>query len=305
MKRAAHPAAADRTLERPKDLIKIDGELALTRLTADCKFAEDRARRVLNIAWEFGEKAEPCPGGYVHVYYHGQEGGAHCFSVVEHLGPAAAKEALELSAEKRYTQRKQTTQQPKGARKETKMARTATASAPAARRGRKPAPEPEPEANGEAPDLQRYLTKPLTPTMEDYVEWFEDNVAELRSLSRDLPRILYLGVTLYKQFQESDFNVQQREARRAERASAAPEEPEPAKPARGRGRTAAASTASGNGTPARRGRKAAETAEPETPARRGRKPAAAPDDGAKPASTGRGTRGRKPAAAAAGKDAPF
>jgi hypothetical protein len=283
-------------------MILITGSQALDRLILDCKFPEERARRVLNIAWEFGQKAEPCPGGYVHVWYHGKDDtGEHVYSVVEHIS-APGKKALALPDEKRYTQHKHTTQQPRGAGKETKMARTATASAPAARRGRKPAPEPEPEQNGEAPDLQRYLTKPLTPTMEDYVEWFETEVAELRSLSRDLPRILYLGVTLYKHFQESEFNQTRRDERRAERASAAPPEPEPAKPARGRGRPAAASTEPASTNGARRGRKPAAAAEPATPARRGRKPAAE-KPAAKPATT-RG-RGRGRAADESDVDSPF
>jgi hypothetical protein len=298
-------------------MIKIDGSLALLRLTADCKFAEDRARRVLNIAWEFGEKAEPCPGGYVHVYYHGKEGGEHYFSVVEHLGPEAERKAVKGLAQpdgKRYTQRKQASTSG-GSRegKDEKMARTAAAAKPApaqpAKRGRKPAPAPEPEQNGDMNDeergeaAQRYLNKPFTATMQDYVEWFETYVSELKPLPKD--RILVLGIQLYGLFfQKSPFNRERTAERREERASAAPPEPEPAKPAARRGRPAAASTAAGNGTPARRGRTAAakdEPAEPAKPAaRRGRPPKAATEAPAAPA---RG-RGRKPAATA-GKDAPF
>ena len=101
----------------------------------------------------------------------------------------------------------------------------------------KPAPEPEPEANGQV-DFQKYLDKDLSPTMSDYVEWFEDNVAALEDVPVD--KLLVLGSSLYPHFQKSDFNIERREARRAERAPAP--EPEPAKPAArgGRSRRAAA-----------------------------------------------------------------
>jgi hypothetical protein len=139
---------------------------------------------------------------------------------------------------------------------------------PPAARGRRsasrpaPAPEPEPEQNGEV-DFQRYLDKDLTPTMQDYVEWFEDNVATLEDVPLD--KLLTLGIYTYSYFQKSDFNIQRREARRASRAPAPEPEPEPAKPA-GRGRP--------------RGRAAAPAPEPEpepapAPARRGRGRAAA------------------------------
>jgi hypothetical protein len=96
-------------------------------------------------------------------------------------------------------------------------------------------PTPDPEENGQV-DFQRYLDKDLSPTMADYVEWFEDNVAALEDVPVD--KLLALGSSLYPHFQKSDFNVERREARRAERAPAP--EPEPAKPAaRGRRRAAA------------------------------------------------------------------
>jgi hypothetical protein len=290
-----HPRAV-REQAKGEVVILITGEDALRRLTADCRFPEAKARRLLNIAWEFGQKAEPCPGGYVHIWYHGiDDTDTHIFSVVEHIGPDA-KKGLAKPAEKGYTQRKQT--KASGASRDTK----GTTMPP---RGRKPnpKPDPEPEQNGEV-DLAKYLTRDLTATMQDYVEWFEENVAPLADLRRDLPRILYLGVTLYSHFQKSDFNVERREERRAERASAREPEPEPASARRGRGKPAAANGTSARGT---RGRTAAKPAAAAKPATRGRgKPAAA-----KPAATsGRGTRGRgtrTAAAAASGKgtDAPF
>jgi hypothetical protein len=99
-----------------------------------------------------------------------------------------------------------------------------------------PPPPAEPENNGEV-DFQKYLDKDLSPTMADYVEWFEDNVAALEEVPVD--KLLALGSSLYPHFQKSDFNIERREARKTSRQ---PEpEPEPAKPARaGRGRRAAA-----------------------------------------------------------------
>jgi hypothetical protein len=107
-------------------------------------------------------------------------------------------------------------------------------------RGRtRTAPEPAvAEANGDAEDFGKYLEKPLTATMEDYVTWFEDNVAKLEDVPVD--KLLALGSTLYPKFQKSDFNIEQREARAAARE---PEpEPEPAKTTRGRATTKPAAT---------------------------------------------------------------
>jgi hypothetical protein len=282
-------------------MVLITGADALRRLTDDCRFPEAKARRLLNIAWEFGQKAEPCPGGYVHIWYHGKDDTEqYVFSVVEHIGPDA-KKGLAKPAEKGYTQRKQT--KASGASR-TKKGNTMPP------RGRRPAPEPEPEQNGEV-DLQKYLSKDLTPTMLDYTEWFEENVAPLADLRKDLPRILYLGVTLYSHFQRSDFNVERREERRAERASAREPEPEPAATRSRRAKPAAASTepAGSNGRARSRGKPAAAkpAAKPAATTRGRGKPAAAAKPAA-PAGRGRG-RGRTAAAAAAasgaGTDAPF
>jgi len=118
-----------------------------------------------------------------------------------------------------------------------------------------PAPAPEPEENGQV-DYQKYLDKELSPTMTDYVTWFEDNVAQLEDVPVD--KLLVLGSSLYPHFQKSDFNITRREARRVERQPEPPEpEPEPAKPTRGRPRgraTAAPAPAPTPAPPARRGR---------------------------------------------------
>jgi hypothetical protein len=203
-------------------MVWITGAQALDRLTRDCRFAEERARRILNIAWEFGNKAEPCPGGYVHVFYQGPGNGGHLFSVVEHIGDSPRRKVA-TGEIKDYTQGKTEMPGQSGRattnRRENKMPRGRT----------RTAPEPEvAAANGEAEDFGKYLDKPLTATMEDYVTWFEDNVAKLEEVPVD--KLLALGSTLYPKFQKSDFNISQREARAAEREP----EPEPAKPTRGR-----------------------------------------------------------------------
>jgi len=101
-------------------------------------------------------------------------------------------------------------------------------------------PEVEASQNGEV-DYQKYLDKDLSPTMSDYVEWFEDNVAALEDVPVD--KLLALGSSLYPHFQKSEFNISRREERRGARAPEPEPEPEPAKPAgragRGRGRAAA------------------------------------------------------------------
>ena len=237
-------------------MILITGEQALQRLTLDCKFPETKARRLLNIAWEFGQKAEPCPGGYVHIWYHGKDDtDQHVFSVVEHIGKALAQ-----SAQRQYTERNSS--QPT---KEKNMPPRRT----------KPAAvtEPEPAENGSTSKLDRlekYLTGNITPTLTDYVTWFGENVTDPDKL--DSERLIALAVTFYGEFQASDFNKDQKAARKAERETRAAsngdaEEPaEPAAPARGRGRGARSQPAAAK--PATSGRP------------RGRKPAAAGKSGA-------------------------
>lgn len=233
-----HPRAVQELLE-VETVILITGPDALLRLTRDCRFPEPKARRVLNIAWEFGQKAEPCPGGYVHVWYHGKDDrDNHIFSVVEHIGNPQERKVAD-GPDKDYTQRKT---MPRRSGKAAKEATKGTAMAP-----RKPRTAPEPETasqNGDAVDFAKFVAKDLTPKMVDYVTWFEANVAGLDTLEVD--RILALGVSMYKYFQTSEFNAEQTEARRAEREAAteAAPEPEVAAPARsGRTRSTAKPTA--------------------------------------------------------------
>ena len=217
-------------------MVLITGEQALARLTLDCRFPEAKARRLLNIAWEFGQKAEPCPGGYVHIWYHGMDDtDHHVYSVVEHIGPVTRKYAMANSEGVAYTEGNSSTQTTAKQRKVKTMPPRRTKPAT-------PAPEVA-EANGSASKLdnvQKYLDRDNTPTLADYAEWFGVNVVDPTQIDAD--RLIGLAVTFYGEFQASDFNRDQKAARKAEREVAQPEaEPEPEKPAaRGRGaRTAA------------------------------------------------------------------
>jgi len=222
----SHPRYV-RELMEGEVMILITGEDALLRLTRDCRFPEPKARRLLNIAWEFGQKAEPCPGGYVHIWYHGKDDtGQHVFSVVEHIGNSQP-ERVAAGKDKRYTQSKDVTPSRKTGKAEPNRTTKGTTMPPKRTRNTRQAdPEPEAPANGEV-DYQKYVTKDFSATMADYITWMDANVPGWDKLEVD--RILVLGVQLYSNFQKSDFNIEQREARRAERdqGGAAPE-PAPA-----------------------------------------------------------------------------
>jgi len=254
-------------------LIRFPGEDALYMLTTSgmAHFPEARARRVLNIAWEFGNKAEPCDGGYVHVYYHGEPGQPvpkdAQWSVVEHVMSAAERKEfakargnrkpLVISSREPYTERNSS-----------ELTRGETM--PPVKRGRaKPAVQ-EPEANGSTSKLdnvEKYMTGNITPTLTDYATWFASEVTDPDKL--DSERLIAMAVTFYGEFQASDFNKDQKAARKEARETRATangdDADEPAKPAaRGRGSRAAASKPA-TGKPA---------------GRPGRKPAAARSSGA-------------------------
>jgi hypothetical protein len=140
---------------------------------------------------------------------------------------------------------------------------------PRGRAASAPANTPTAEDNG-ARDLSVYLTKDLTPTMVDYVEWLADTFGKLEKLDAD--RLAFISVTVYPEFQKSDFNRDRKAQRREARAAApapADETPAPATTGRrGPGRPPKGTT---GGTTGRRGAPA-----PATAARRGRgRPAAA------------------------------
>lgn len=237
-------------------MVLITGGQALTRLTRDCRFPEAKARRLLNIAWEFGQKAEPCPGGYVHIWYHGKDDtDQYIYSVVEHIGLAnSERKAYTEQVPSKYSSGKARIKQQEGKTMPPKRTRQA-------------APEPETvEQNGSTSKLdnvQKYLDRDNTPTLADYAEWFTENVVDPTQVDAD--RLMGLAVTFYGEFQASDFNRERKAERKAERAAAAPAEeepePEPAKPAaRGRGARTAAKPAAGKPAAAKprgRGRAAA------------------------------------------------
>lgn len=263
----------------------ISGTLALRRLQEDYGFSEERARKILNIAWEFENKAEPCEGGYIHVFYHGWSPPTgnvavpryHLFAIEDHTGKTREKTAGKVAVVNatRYNQGDRMPSKYSSAKATTMRRNTMP---PSRTRTRQPAaaPEPEPEvtaSNGEAPDqdavIERYLTKNLTATQEDFIEWFDDNVTDHVALGKTDPdRLMILANQTYGMFQQSDFNRDRKAERKAQRESAAaaePEpEPEPVRPAarRGKGRPAAApeQAAPAPARPARRTRTAASTA---------------------------------------------
>lgn len=148
--------------------------------------------------------------------------------------------------------------------------RKAIAMPPRGRRAAAAPVEPEVEEVEENP-FERHLTKELSPTMQDYAEWFEQEVASFDDVEPD--RLLALGSTLYPHFQKSEMNQKRREARRSQRAVAPVDEPEEEEEAP---------------APARKGRTVAKTA----PA----KAAATEPAAAKPAAPARTTRSRRAAA---------
>lgn len=237
--RPKHPREVRERMEG-EIMVLITGADALLRLIHDCRFPEAKARRLLNIAWEFGQKAEPCPGGYVHIWYHGKDDTEnHVYSVVEHIGNPQGK-GLPTDRNRDYTQGKTMPRRSGAAVTETTKGNTMPP-----RKTKAATPEPEvAEQNGGEVDFAKFVQKPITDKMTDYIEWFEANVASLDKLEVD--RILVLGVSMYKYFQTSDFNADRTEQRRAEREAASTEpasEPEvaaPARSARGRSRTAPA-----------------------------------------------------------------
>ena len=139
--RAVREILAQEMLKGSEVMILITGADALMRLTRDCRFPEPKARRVLNIAWEFGQKAEPCPGGYVHVWYHGKDDtDNHIFSVVEHIGSPQERKVAK-DPEKDYTQGKTSKTMPRRSGKAITETTKGTTMPP--RKTRQAAPEPE------------------------------------------------------------------------------------------------------------------------------------------------------------------
>jgi hypothetical protein len=107
-------------------------------------------------------------------------------------------------------------------------------------------------------DLTGYLDKAPTAKMEDYHEWLEGVLGV--EIDKDS---MFLGVTLYPDFQRSQFNRGRTAARREARAA-------------GNGEAEAETETPAKATPARRGRPPGKAAAGKaTPAKRGRGKAAA------------------------------
>jgi hypothetical protein len=283
--RPRHPREVRERMEG-EVMILITGADALLRLTHDCRFPEAKARRLLNIAWEFGQKAEPCPGGYVHIWYHGKDDtDNHVFSVVEHIGKKQPEKVARRN-DPRYTQSRNETPSRDTGKAEPASTTKGKTMPPKRNRSRQADPEPETASQNGEVDFQKYVQKPFSPTMTDYVEWFEQNVASLDELEVD--RILVLGVTMYSHFQKSDFNIQRREARRADREQTRAtdedeEAPEPQTRTRGRAKSAKPAPAATARSGARSGRAAnGKAASPSKPARRTRATAGAASGGDAP-----------------------
>jgi len=255
----------------------ISGHYALQVLQERYGFPEAQAKRILEIARTHTYDAEPITGGILHIRYRGNVSGRRGHRLYELEADVMNKEeqaefnrkrGLPTATRKVYTQEeampsryssgKAKTRQRKGRRempprKSTTKARTA--------------PEPaEQPANGENGDdlaskVQKALDKETySATMNDYLDWFTENVVDPSDLSGDLDRLMVMTLQFYGPFQRSDFNASQRDKRATERETAkqAQEEPEePAKPARGRGRppakATATKTATGRTAPAKAG----------------------------------------------------
>ena len=224
-------------------------------------FSDTRIIRILDIAREFTNKNEPCPGGFVGVRFRGNVSGhpgQYLYEIEDHTGKPAEKVAPATG--KRYTQGDEN--ESDSSQDKTPTQRRRNTMPPRSKSRTQTAPAPEPEAvNGDAPDLSAYLTKDYTATQGDFLDWFEQEVAKLDNITSE--RALVLGAVLYGHFQRSDFNHQRKEARRAERAAPAPapapasDESTPAAPARPARRTAPAAAPAKPAAPARgRGSKA-------------------------------------------------
>lgn len=171
-------------------------------------------------------------------------------------------------------------------------------------------------------DLAAYADKPATPSLEFYSEWLQDatgyDPAAAKSKAEAFERAVYLAVTLHRDFQTSDQNIEFKEKQRVAREEALEQarvEREEAKAAKAAEQAAAATAAAEakalkdaekaeraaakaavGKTPATQA--AAATAKPTAPARPAGRKATAPAPKAAPARPARRT-------AKGGQAAPF
>jgi hypothetical protein len=249
-------------------------------------FEPSRAYRVIEIAQEYGESREPIADGSISVK---RAGGSTFYVEINRVNPSVRNRPVQVaqSSDGRYsssTGKKGKADTIPGKQRSRTMPRKAAVT------------EPEVDETDEAPDYTVYADKDITPTMEDFHEWLEQEVG----IELDL-RSVALGGTLRMEFQKSQFNKDRRAQRQAERAAgngASENEDEAPTPRRGRGK-AAAEPKDETPAPARRGRQAAAASSGKTAPSKGAGKASA----ATPAPS---RRGRRPAAAAAATgEAPF
>jgi hypothetical protein len=242
---------------------RISSNEAIRQLAKLYGFDKAKAERALEVARRVGPDAEPVANGYITITYQGRSLNVPHYAkyVIEtHTGKSAGKVAhlppmkynRESDVKPIISQRKAKAMPPKRTRAAAVVVE-----------------EPEEVEEEEGGQFDHHLTKNLSPTMQDYAVWFEENVAALDDV--DPARLLALGSSLYPHFQKSDLNQERREARKAARASAVEEDDDeeveetpPAKPAKRTGRTAAAPAAKSSAAPAK------------APARRTRQKTAAP-----------------------------
>jgi hypothetical protein len=252
----------------------ISGAGALRVLQDRWGFPADQAKRILDIARTHTYDAEPVSGGILHIRYRGNVSGRKGHRLYE-------IEADVMTPEEQARFDSQRKGLPPGRRKvytqETAMPSRDSGKATSTK-GREMPPRksktaPEPATATDNGDLSAQVEKALnkenfSATMNDYLDWFTENVTDPSELAEDLDRLMVMTLQFYGPFQRSDFNRERREARAAAKAPAEETE-EPAKPTRGRGRASGKAPASNKApagkAPARRTRGRAPAASGATP----------------------------------------
>lgn len=85
--------------------------------------------------------------------------------------------------------------------------------------------EEEDEESDEAPDYTPYASKAITPVMEDFAQWIDDEIFQptgtsIAEVGADDPvRLIAIAGTVRMEFQKSEFNHRRREERKKEKAA--------------------------------------------------------------------------------------
>lgn len=190
-------------------------------------FSADQMARMFSISLEQGLLNQACRGGYFSISAVGGGGGRGKFVVIEdNSGPAAKKNSTgspgKVASRKPATYNHTRVPFKRTPDKENVMPARARA-----------AVEPEveatePEDNG-VKDYTGYATKEPTAAMQDYVQWLGDVGAKpefgTQKEEAAFAHGVRLGGTLRMEFQRSEFNQAQREARRAAKLADSAAEP--------------------------------------------------------------------------------